>query len=186
MRKKKYQTRSKKVYYLLGSHECREHKEAFKVFCQDDGCPVCVICMISSTHKGHTFLPILEAVSVFQDKLKNTVSSLEVKMKHLKEYQSKQEQNISGIKDEAQNLEQHITSEFAKLRQFLQDKEQKLVQQLKVEAAGILEKMTENLDNIEEMSKAIQKDKSNIESTLQQKDPVLFLKVRNCLRSVHN
>ncbi|XP_043923699.1 zinc-binding protein A33-like [Protopterus annectens] len=165
-----------KSHYLLGSHECREHKEALKVFCQDDGCPVCVICMISSTHKGHTFLPILEAVSMFQNKLKNTVSSLEVKMKHLKECQSKQEQNISGIKDEAQSLEQHITSEFAKLQQYLQDKKQQLIQQLKEEAAGILEKMAKNLEKIEEMNEAIQKYKSNIESTLQQEDSVLFLK----------
>ncbi|XP_043922327.1 zinc-binding protein A33-like [Protopterus annectens] len=174
--KEEIPNQDQKSHYLLGLHECTEHNEALKVFCQDDGCPVCVICMISSTHKGHTFLPILEAVSIFQDKLKNTVSSLEVKMKHLKEYQSNQEQNISGIKDEAQSLEPHITSEFAKLRQFLQDKEQKLVQQLKDEAAGILEKMTENLDNIEEMNKAIQDDKSNIESILQQKDPVLFFR----------
>ncbi|XP_043923691.1 zinc-binding protein A33-like isoform X2 [Protopterus annectens] len=161
---------------LLGSHECSEHKEVLKGFCQHDGCPVCVICMMSSAHKGHTFLPILEAASKFQDKLKSTVSSLEVKAKYLKKCQSKQEQNISGIKNEAQNLEQHITSEFAKLRQFLQDKEQQLVQQLKKEAAGILEKMTENLEKIEEMNKAIQKDKSNIESTLQQEDSVHLLK----------
>ncbi|XP_043923689.1 zinc-binding protein A33-like [Protopterus annectens] len=67
-------------------------------------------------------------------------------------------------------------SEFAKLRQFLQDKEQQLIQQLKEEAAGILGKMTKNLENIEEMKKAIQKDKSNIESTLQQEDSVLLLK----------
>ncbi|XP_043922324.1 nuclear factor 7, brain-like [Protopterus annectens] len=148
--KEEIPNQDQKSHYLLGSHECTEHKEALKVFCQDDGCPVCVICMISSTHKGHTFIPILEAASMFQD--------------------------------EAQSLEQHITSEFAKLRQFLQDKEQQLIQQLKEEAAGILEKMTDNLEKIEEMNKAIQKHKSNIESTLQQEDSVLLLKMHNNIK----
>ncbi|XP_043923944.1 zinc-binding protein A33-like [Protopterus annectens] len=165
-----------KSHNLPVSHECTEHKEALKVFCQDDGCLVCVMCVISSKHKGHTFLPIPEATSMFQDKMKNTVSSLEVKMKRLKESQNKQEENISGIKDEAQSLEQHITSEFDKLRQFLQDKEQQLIQQLKEEAAGILGNMTKNLEKIEEMKEAIQSYKSIIESTLQQEDSVLFLK----------
>ncbi|XP_043922021.1 zinc-binding protein A33-like [Protopterus annectens] len=117
---------------------CPECRKAFP----SKSCPVCVICMISSKHKGYRLLPILEAASMFQDNLKNTVSSLEMKMKHLKECQSKQEQIISGIKDDVQSLEQHITSEFAKLRQFLQDKEQQMIQQLKEKAAGILEKMT--------------------------------------------
>ncbi|XP_043923703.1 zinc-binding protein A33-like [Protopterus annectens] len=174
--KEEIPNQEQKSHYLLGSHECTEHKEVLKVFCQDDGCPVCVICMISSKHKGHTFIPILEATSMFQDKLKNTVSSLEVKMKHLKECQSSQEQNISAVKDDAQSLEQHITSEFAKLRQFLQDKEQRMIQQLKVEAAEILEKMTENLEKIEEMNKTLQKNKSNIESKMWQEDSILFLK----------
>ncbi|XP_043923702.1 zinc-binding protein A33-like [Protopterus annectens] len=174
--KEEIQNQEQQSYYLLGSHECTEHKEALKVFCQDDECPVCVICMISFQHKWHKFLPILEAASMFQGKLKNTVSSLELKMKHINERQSRQELYISSFKDEEQRLEEHITSEFAELQQFLQDKEQQLVQKLKREATRILGKMTENLKRFEEINDAIQKDKSSIEKTLQQKDPLLFLK----------
>ncbi|XP_043923700.1 nuclear factor 7, ovary-like [Protopterus annectens] len=164
-----------KTQCVLQSQECLEHKELLKVFCQEDGHPACVVCMISSKHAGHKF-PLQEAVNMFQEKLKTAETILKHRINNLNEHQKKQEQLISGIQDEAQSLEQHITSEFVELRQFLQDKEQQLIQQLKEEAAGILEKMTENLEKIEEMNNALQKDKSNIESTLQQEDSVCFLK----------
>ncbi|XP_043923701.1 zinc-binding protein A33-like [Protopterus annectens] len=165
-----------KTQCVLQSHECLEHKELLKVFCQEDGSPACVVCMISSKHAGHKFLPLQEAVNMFQENLKTAETTLKHRMNNLNEHQKKQEQLISGIQDEVQSLEQHITSEFAKLRQFLQDKEQQLIQQLKEEAEGFLEKMAKNLEKIEEMNEAIQKHKSNIESTLQQDDSVLFFK----------
>ncbi|XP_043913491.1 zinc-binding protein A33-like [Protopterus annectens] len=158
------------------SQQCLTHKEALKLFCWEDECPICVICMVSSKHAGHNFQPLYEAVSTFQEKLKTAASGLEIKMKHLKECQEKQEQKISGIKDKSQTLEQHITSKFARLYQFLQDKEQQLMQRLKEETAGILGKMNQNLKKIEEMTQTIQLQISDIHLKVQEENPVLFVK----------
>ncbi|XP_043923698.1 zinc-binding protein A33-like [Protopterus annectens] len=96
-------------------------------------------------------------------------------MKLLEECQRRQEKKLSGIQNEAQILEQHITSEFSKLCQFLQDKEQQLKQQLKEEKEGILGKIEENLRKIEEMKEEVQKKIYGIQSKLEQKDSLHFL-----------
>ncbi|XP_043926060.1 zinc-binding protein A33-like isoform X1 [Protopterus annectens] len=167
--------KEQKGHCALGSRECLEHGEALKLFCQQDGSPICYICMLSSEHTGHTFLPVQEAVGMFQDELKAAASFLQLSIMELKESQTKEEQKISAIQGKAQSFEQHIASEFAKLRQFLQDKEHQLTQQLKEEAAGILGKMRENLQKIEGTKEDIQKLLLEIQTKLQQEDPLLFL-----------
>ncbi|XP_043923869.1 zinc-binding protein A33-like [Protopterus annectens] len=160
---------------LLQSHECLEHKEPLKVFCQEDGSPICLVCTMSSKHAGHTFQPLEESVSMFQEKLKIAEAILKHRMNNLNEYQRKQERLISGIQKKAQSFEQHIKSEFATLHQFLQNKEQQLIQQLKDETTTITGEMKENLQKIEKKNETIQRQISAIQSKLQQEDPLLFL-----------
>ncbi|XP_043922404.1 nuclear factor 7, brain-like [Protopterus annectens] len=82
---------------VLQSHECLEHKEPLKVFCQEDGSPICVVCTMSSKHAGHKFQPLQEAVSMFQEKLKTAEAILKHRINNLNEYQSQQEDLISGV-----------------------------------------------------------------------------------------
>ncbi|XP_043942847.1 zinc-binding protein A33-like [Protopterus annectens] len=79
------------------------------------------------------------------------------------------------LQDKTKSLKQNITTEFARLYQFLQDKEQQLIQQLNEEAKGILEKMKKSLTEIQKMAQAIQRQISDIHSTLRQEDPLHFL-----------
>ncbi|XP_043923704.1 nuclear factor 7, ovary-like [Protopterus annectens] len=158
-----------------GLYNCLEHKEALKLFCKEDGTPMCVICMVSSKHKEHSFLPLQEAVNMFQSKLKIIASALESERKFLKEYQKKQEEKIFFIQDEARILEHSIKSEFANLHWFLYDKEQQLIRQLKEETSGILGKMNEKLREIQEMSDSIQRQIFSIQSKMQQKHSARFL-----------
>ncbi|XP_043923862.1 zinc-binding protein A33-like [Protopterus annectens] len=164
---------------VLQSHECLEHKELLKVFCQEDGRPICVVCTMSSKHAGHKFQPLQEAVSMFQEKLKTAEAALKLRMNDLNKYQSQQQQLISDVQDKAQSFEQHIKSEFSALHQFLQDKEQRLILKLKNETRIIIFKMKENLKKIEKKSETIQRQISAIQSKLQQLDPLHFLTVRN-------
>ncbi|XP_043922406.1 zinc-binding protein A33-like [Protopterus annectens] len=61
------------------------------------------------------------------------------------------------------------------LHQFLQDKEQQLIQKLKDETTTITGEMKENLRKIEEKNETIQRQISAIQSKLQQEDPLHFL-----------
>ncbi|XP_043942050.1 nuclear factor 7, brain-like isoform X2 [Protopterus annectens] len=82
---------------VLESYQCPEHKEALKLFCQEDESPLCVICTVSIKHAGHSFLSLQGTVNIFQDKLKNASSLLKSKLKDIKELQNHQEQEISNF-----------------------------------------------------------------------------------------
>ncbi|XP_043942102.1 zinc-binding protein A33-like [Protopterus annectens] len=152
---------------------CDEHGMNLELFCEEDETLACAQCV--PKHYGHHFISLQEAVSMYQDKLKVASRCLECRLKVLAELQKKQIQKVSSIKGQAQSLEQHITSEFVRLHQFLQDKEQQLIQQLKREAAGILEETEENLKIIKEKSNTIQRQILAIQSKINQDDSLRLL-----------
>ncbi|XP_043942833.1 zinc-binding protein A33-like [Protopterus annectens] len=123
------------------------------------------------------FDPEKHIIFTIDDKLTEDSSLLESRLKDIKGLQNEQEQNILEMQTKTLSLEQHITSEFAKLHQLLQDKEQNLIQQLKEEAAGILGKMEENLSDIKCRCSIIQDQLSDIQLKMQLDDPLNFLMV---------
>ncbi|XP_043938333.1 nuclear factor 7, brain-like [Protopterus annectens] len=152
---------------------CTKHVKRLELFCESDDTLVCSLCV--PDHRSHNFLNLQQAVSMCKEKLKTATDALELKLKYITELQLKQEGKISCIQDKTRSLEQNITTEFVKLYQFLQDKEQQLIQQLKEEANGILEKMKKSLNKMQKVAEAVQRQISDMYSTMQPEDPLLFL-----------
>ncbi|XP_043942897.1 zinc finger protein 91-like [Protopterus annectens] len=125
---------------------CGEHRRRLELFCQEDESFICVLCV--PKHSSHGFVHLHEAISVYKDKLKTALTSLKSKVKHLKCLKIKQDKEVIDTQEDAFSLEQYIKQEFAKLHHFLQDKEQKLIEQLRNEEANMLTAMEENLEYI--------------------------------------
>ncbi|XP_043942392.1 zinc-binding protein A33-like isoform X2 [Protopterus annectens] len=123
---------------------CGEHRRGLKLFCREDEAFICVLCV--PRHSCHSFVLLHEAVSVYKEKLKTSLSSLELKVRDLKDLQTKNETEFQEIQERAVNLEKYIAEEFVKLHQFLHDKEQKLIYQLNSKASEILKESKENLE----------------------------------------
>ncbi|XP_043942416.1 zinc finger protein 614-like [Protopterus annectens] len=121
---------------------CGEHRRRLELFCQEDEAFICVLCV--PRHSCHSFVFLHEAVSVYKDKLKTSLSSLELKVRDLNDLQTKNETEFLEIQEHAVNLEKYIAEEFVKLHQFLHDKEEKLIQQLNSK----VEILKENLECI--------------------------------------
>ncbi|XP_043942061.1 zinc-binding protein A33-like [Protopterus annectens] len=155
-------------------HLCMEHKLKLELCCEEDECLVCSLCV--PEHPGHTFFTVQKAFGMYKDKLTTSLSHQQSGLKHFEEIKCQQEMKISEITDDARSLQLHVTSEFAKLHQFLKEKEENLIQQLKEEETGILKKMEENLTKIKENINAFQESVSNIQLQLQQQDALAFLK----------
>ncbi|XP_043942081.1 zinc-binding protein A33-like [Protopterus annectens] len=157
-----------------GDGLCREHEESLKLFCEDDESLVCLMCV--PEHRGHNFLTVQKAVNKYKDNLIASLSQLQSKLKGYNEKKCQQEMKMSEVTANARSLQLHISSDFAKLHEFLQHKEEKLIQQLKEEETGILKEMKENLRKIKEDINGIQKSISNVQLQLQQQDELTFLK----------
>ncbi|XP_043942322.1 zinc finger protein 578-like [Protopterus annectens] len=125
---------------------CGEHRRRLELFCKEDEAFVCVLCVPG--HSSHSFVFLHEAVSVYKDKLKIALASLESKVHDLAYLQNKQKKELDDIWEDGFSLKQYITQEFAKLHQFLHDREQKLIQQLKSEEAEVLKEVEKNLECI--------------------------------------
>ncbi|XP_048472637.1 zinc-binding protein A33-like [Rhincodon typus] len=155
---------------------CEEHQEELKLFYETDRKLICINCVDSWEHREHRFIPIKEAVRICKDQMKSSLGSLTEKKLAALEVEWQQKEKISQIKKQASNLQAHITFEFIKMHQFLTEKEQHLLQDVREEEERILKAMKENLCEIQENLKSIQEKLLKLESQLEQKDGVIFLK----------
>ncbi|XP_028577040.2 E3 ubiquitin-protein ligase TRIM58-like isoform X2 [Podarcis muralis] len=55
---------------------CERHGKKLRLFCQDDGEPICLVCDKSREHRAHTVLPIEEAAHDYKIKLREAVDVL--------------------------------------------------------------------------------------------------------------
>ncbi|XP_043942926.1 neurotrophin receptor-interacting factor 1-like [Protopterus annectens] len=135
------------VCYKWGTEQCcAEHRRRLALFCQEDETFICVLCV--PRHSCHSFVFPHEAVSVYKDKVKRALSSIRSKVGALKNIRNKSEKELKVMHENAYSLQQYINQEFAKLHQFLHEKEQKLIEQVKTEEEKAQNEIEKNLDCI--------------------------------------
>ncbi|XP_072909260.1 zinc-binding protein A33-like [Hemitrygon akajei] len=158
---------------------CEEHEEELKLFCETDKTLICVICRDAEEHTEHRFKPIKEAVKMCTDQLKSSLDSLTKMKSDLQEKEQQQEEKISGVREQSNSVQTHITSQFAKLRQVITEKEESLLGDLRKEEERILNPMEKNLHAIQEDIRLIQEEISKLKEQMDQKDSVMFLKAES-------
>ncbi|XP_042201773.1 tripartite motif-containing protein 5-like [Callorhinchus milii] len=77
---------------------CEKHREELKLFCESDNKFLCVVCSHEQEHRGHSFLPIEEAVEIFKDKLISSLASLTQRKETSLQAEAKQKEKISQLK----------------------------------------------------------------------------------------
>ncbi|XP_069775575.1 zinc-binding protein A33-like [Narcine bancroftii] len=155
---------------------CEEHQEELKLFCATDKKLICVICRDSLKHREHRFLPVQEAAHIYQDQIESSMQCLTERKSAMLEIEQRQKEKISGVQDQADNLQSHITSQFAQLHQTLMDKEQRMLNELREEEERVVNPMQENLQQIQKRLKSIQQELSMLQKRMDEKDIVIFLK----------
>uniref|UniRef100_UPI00398ECC4F zinc-binding protein A33-like n=1 Tax=Pristiophorus japonicus TaxID=55135 RepID=UPI00398ECC4F len=159
---------------------CEEHQEDLKLFCETDKKLICVICRDAREHREHRFMPFKEAIEIYKDRLKSSLDSLTEKKSAALETELKQKQQISGVREQSNSLQTHITSEFTKMHQILTEKEQRLIRDLREQEGKILETMEKNLREIQDNLKSIQEELPKLQKQMEQKDGLIFLKEEAC------
>ncbi|XP_021535876.1 E3 ubiquitin-protein ligase TRIM4 [Neomonachus schauinslandi] len=124
--------------------QCGRHREALRLFCEEDQRPVCLVCRESREHQTHTMAPIDEAFCSYREKLLKTQSSLKDKMKKAIYFQDMEMKNATKWKEKMKNQRMTISAEFAKLHHFLAEEEQLFLQRLSKEEEETKKKQNEN------------------------------------------
>ncbi|XP_072115476.1 zinc-binding protein A33-like [Mobula birostris] len=154
---------------------CEEHEEELKIFCETDKTLICVICRDALEHKSHNFMPIKEAVKIYKDRVKSSLDSFTKKKSDFQEMEQQQKEKISGVREQSQSVQSHITSQFDELRRIITEKEQRALRDVREEEERILNPMEKNLREIQENLNSIQEEISKLQTRMDQKDNVKFL-----------
>uniref|UniRef100_A0A8C6ZJ21 RING-type E3 ubiquitin transferase n=1 Tax=Nothoprocta perdicaria TaxID=30464 RepID=A0A8C6ZJ21_NOTPE len=135
-----------------GGGLCAKHREALKLYCQDDGRCICVVCDRSREHRAHAVVPVDEAAEEYQV--------------------ARGGAGASRIEAERQRL----LGEFEGLRQFLREQETLLLGQLEKLEKGIAKRQDDNITDLSKEITLLNKLITELEEKAQQ--PTLeFLKV---------
>ncbi|XP_072892872.1 zinc-binding protein A33-like [Hemitrygon akajei] len=153
---------------------CKEHEEELKLFCETDRKLICLICRDALEHRSHNFMPIKEAIKIYQDRVKSSLDSLTKKKSDFQEMEQQQKEKISGVREQSQSVQSHITSQFAELRRIITEKEQRALRDLREDEERILNPMEKNLREIQENLNAIYKEISKLQEQMDQQDNIIF------------
>ncbi|XP_072921564.1 zinc-binding protein A33-like [Hemitrygon akajei] len=120
-------------------------------------------------------MPIKEAIKIYQDRVKSSLDSLVKKKSDFQEKEQQQKEKISGVREQSQSVQSHITSQFAELRRIITEKEQRTLRDVREEEERILNPMEKNLQEIQENLNAIYKEISTLQEQMDQQDNIIFL-----------
>nr|XP_020450573.1 zinc-binding protein A33-like [Monopterus albus] len=140
----------------LGMDMCEEHREKLKLYCEDDQLPICLVCGMSRDHKTHNIIPITEAFENYKDKLSVALERVQLQTKEAMLFQRQTTEKILLVKERAGDVEELVSAEFGRLREFLLEEEEcikKKLQKQKEEKLSQLEealtRATEQLSQLE-------------------------------------
>uniref|UniRef100_A0A672U218 Uncharacterized protein n=1 Tax=Strigops habroptila TaxID=2489341 RepID=A0A672U218_STRHB len=140
---------------------CEKHQEPLKVFCEDDGAFICVICRESRAHRSHRMLPAQDALQEYKGQIQARLQALKEerdKLLGLREVEMRR--NWEHLEKTAAER-QRVLSKLEGLRLFLGDHAQHLLAQL-----GDLERDIEKLQ--EENITSLTTEISRLDSFIQE------------------
>ncbi|XP_068010584.1 E3 ubiquitin-protein ligase TRIM39-like [Melanerpes formicivorus] len=129
---------------------CAQHGERLKLFCEEDGKAICVVCRESLHHRSHTVYPVEEAVQVYKVKLHKSLEHLLKKVEDVKKHESTEKMKTQECKETVKKKRERIVSEFGKLHRLLADEEYQLLQKLEEEEKRLLLLINKNLATLVE------------------------------------
>nr|XP_020662919.1 zinc-binding protein A33-like [Pogona vitticeps] len=151
-----------------------EEIQGEKLFCAEDGC---LVRALHLDHWGHQCLPLEEAVECYKGLLTASQTELEAKVQAAKALQEQSAQKVPEITAQRLRLEQHLSTQFAELHQWLLEKEAAMRRDIRHEEELLLSELETNHRNRQEQMRLAEEQLVKIKARLEeQQDPEIFLK----------
>ncbi|XP_062979120.1 E3 ubiquitin-protein ligase TRIM58 [Elgaria multicarinata webbii] len=164
-----------------GEALCERHGKKLRLFCQDDGEAICLVCDKSREHRAHTVLPIEEAAHDYKIKLQEAVHLLRKLLEEATKLEAQEEEKTSRWKEKVEERRTLIMSGFERRRQAMAEEEQLLLRQLQDEEQATLKKLQMNWAFLVGQCTGLQRLISEMENKCQQPAASLLKDVKNTL-----
>ncbi|XP_056664487.1 probable E3 ubiquitin-protein ligase TRIML1 [Monodelphis domestica] len=159
---------------MVDLYVCDQHGEEEKLFCEEDQKLLCASCVLAPGHKDHTVLPLEMAAHKCKDKIKHTLNTLQRKKEEfnaaLDRVRRKEEQCMNDI----HSLNESVTLEYRKLREFLCEEEELYRQRLDQQYTDNMAKLEHNKVKLSQQIQNLEKMKIELEENLD-KEPLEML-----------
>ncbi|XP_043384151.1 LOW QUALITY PROTEIN: E3 ubiquitin-protein ligase TRIM39-like [Chelonia mydas] len=165
---------------------CERHEERLKLFCEEDGETICLVCEKSRDHKSHTVVPIEEAAQEYKVKLQGALGPLRKELEEALALMSKEEEKTTEWQGKVKNKREMISGEFKKLHTLLREEEQLLLQSLEQEERETLQRLQENVTKLSQQSSSLQQLITEIEKKCQKPVAELLKDVKSTLSRSEN
>ncbi|MBV97464.1 Tripartite motif-containing protein 7, partial [Eschrichtius robustus] len=124
---------------------CAQHREPLKLYCQDDGRAICVVCDRAREHRAHAVLPLDEAVQEAKELLESRLKVLKKDLEDYEEFRSTEEKESKDLLKQMAAEREKVGAEFQALRAFLVEQEGRLLGRLEELSREVTQKQNENL-----------------------------------------
>uniref|UniRef100_H0XC82 RING-type E3 ubiquitin transferase n=1 Tax=Otolemur garnettii TaxID=30611 RepID=H0XC82_OTOGA len=153
-----------------GQGICPKHQEALKLFCEDDGRAICVVCDRAREHRAHAVLPLDEAVQEAKELLESRLRILRKELEDYEVFRSTEEKESKELLKQMATEQEKVGAEFQALRAFLVEQEGRLLGRLEELSREVTQKQNENLAQLGGEITQLSKLCSQIQETAQKPD----------------
>ncbi|XP_017372992.1 E3 ubiquitin-protein ligase TRIM7 isoform X2 [Cebus imitator] len=149
---------------------CGQHGEPLKLYCQDDGRAICVVCDRAREHREHAVLPLDEAVQEAKELLESRLRVLKKELEDYEVFRSTEEKESKELLKQMAAEQEKVGAEFQALRAFLVEQEGRLLGRLEELSREVTQKQNENLAQLGSEITQLSKLSSQIQETAQKPD----------------
>ncbi|CAM4618284.1 unnamed protein product [Leuciscus chuanchicus] len=160
--------------------KCSVHGEKLQLFCLEDQCLLCSVCVNADTHLRHTCRPVDEAAEALKEVLRTRLKPLQEKLKLLKSEKFTCNQRAKHIKNQAKQTEAHIKKEFEHLHQFLRDEEVSRITALREEEEQKRKVLEEQMKRINAQLSSLEERTRSAEEEIESNNISFLMKYKGC------
>ncbi|XP_074081360.1 E3 ubiquitin-protein ligase TRIM7 isoform X2 [Macrotis lagotis] len=165
---------------------CVQHGEPLKLYCQDDGRAICVVCDRAREHRAHAVLPLDEAVQEAKEMLESRLGALKKELEEFEDFKAMEEKESRELLKQVTVEQEKVGAEFQALRAFLMEQESRLVGHLEELAREVTQRQTENLNQLGNEISLLSKLTMEMEETSHKPDLDFLQEFKNTLGRCDN
>ncbi|KAM5217537.1 E3 ubiquitin-protein ligase TRIM7 isoform 1-T1 [Hipposideros larvatus] len=165
---------------------CAQHGEPLKLYCQDDGRAICVVCDRAREHRAHAVLPLEEAVQEAKELLESRLKVLKKDLEDYEMFRSTEEKESKELLKQMAAERENVGAEFQALRAFLVEQEGRLLGRLEELSREVTQKQNENLAQLGGEITQLSKLSSQIKETACKPDLDFLQEFKNTLSRCSN
>ncbi|XP_057565066.1 E3 ubiquitin-protein ligase TRIM7 isoform X1 [Hippopotamus amphibius kiboko] len=165
---------------------CAQHGEPLKLYCQDDGRAICVVCDRAREHRAHAVLPLDEAVQEAKELLESRLKILKKDLEDYEAFRSTEEKESKELLKQMAAEREKVGAEFQALRAFLVEQEGRLLGRLEELSREVTQKQNENLAQLGGEIAHLSKLSSQIQETACKPDLDFLQEFKNTLSRCSN